>query len=300
MGLCVNLFAQTQDSEGSSSCPGEISVEIDVTDFEANLPVGNSSVEVSQTQALLETEVIQGLTDQQGRIKLDLQQPGSYLVQVEADGFSGEQRGLEVECSPPSCASCSQKLSFSLLKSVADDQIRVSLSSPTIQQDMYLVAARAKDNSSCSTDETEENSCPDQVWSGLVKKSHNQGLSFAAKAGGGSPITLFAKFAPHLTEDSVKESSTILTVSDAVSSQEITLQAATYSGETYWLAGCLLLSSNSSDLPFQLIPSNLFLSSSMMETTGSSYCLNQFAIATTTTASETKADDRSFFSSWFF
>ena len=151
--LCLNLLAQTQDSEGSSSCPGEISVEIDVTDFEANLPVGNSSVEVSQTQALLETEVIQGLTDQQGRIKLDLQQPGSYLVQVvvtidqtskeavtpsqvEADGFSGEQRGLEVECSPPSCASCSQKLSFSLLKSVADDQIRVSLSSPTIQQDM--------------------------------------------------------------------------------------------------------------------------------------------------------------------
>ena len=58
------------------------SVEIDVTDFETDLPVGNSSVEVSQTQALLETEVIQGLTDQQGRIKLDLQQPGSYLVQV--------------------------------------------------------------------------------------------------------------------------------------------------------------------------------------------------------------------------
>ena len=151
--LCVNLLAKTQDSEGSSSCPGEISVDIDVTVFETDLPVGNSSVEVSRTQALLETEVIQGLTDQQGRIKLDLQQPGSYLVQVvltidliqkealtptqvEADGFSGEQRQLEVDCSPPSCAACSQKLSFPLLKSVTDNQIRVSLSSPTIQQDM--------------------------------------------------------------------------------------------------------------------------------------------------------------------
>ena len=48
----------------------------------AYIPVANSSVEVSQTQALLETEVIQGLTDQQGQLRLSLQQPGSYLVQV--------------------------------------------------------------------------------------------------------------------------------------------------------------------------------------------------------------------------
>ena len=80
--LCVNLLAKTPDSAASSSCPGGISVEINVKDSEANLPVGNSSVEVSQTQALLETEVIQGLTDQQGRIKLALQQPGNSLVQV--------------------------------------------------------------------------------------------------------------------------------------------------------------------------------------------------------------------------
>ena len=152
--LCLNLLAKAQDSEASSSCPGGISIEINVKDSEADLPVGNSSVEVSQTQAMLETEVIQGLTDQQGWIKLDLQQPGSYLVQVlltidltqkealtadsqvEADGFSGEQRKLEVDCSPPSCAVCSRKLSFPLLKSVTDDQIRVSLSSSTIQHDM--------------------------------------------------------------------------------------------------------------------------------------------------------------------
>ena len=80
--LCLNLLAKAQDSEASSSCPGGISIEINVKDSEADLPVGNSSVEVSQTQAMLETEVIQGLTDQQGWIKLDLQQPGSYLVQV--------------------------------------------------------------------------------------------------------------------------------------------------------------------------------------------------------------------------
>ena len=80
--LCLNLLAQTQDSEASPSCPGGISVEINVKESEADLPVGNSSVEVSQTQAMLETEVIQGLTDQQGWIKLDLHQPGSYLVQV--------------------------------------------------------------------------------------------------------------------------------------------------------------------------------------------------------------------------
>ena len=53
-----------------------------MTDSEANLPVGNSSVEISQTQALLETEVIQGLTEQEGQIKLALQKPGNYLVQV--------------------------------------------------------------------------------------------------------------------------------------------------------------------------------------------------------------------------
>ena len=80
--LCVNLLAKTPDSTVSSSCPGGISVEINVTDSEANLPVGNSSVEVSQTQALLETEVIQGLTEQEGQIKLALQKPGNYLVQV--------------------------------------------------------------------------------------------------------------------------------------------------------------------------------------------------------------------------
>ena len=80
--LCVNLLEQTQNSEASSRCPGGITVEIDVTDSEAKLPVANSSVEVLRAQAPLETEVIQGLTDEQGRIKLDLQQPGSYLVQV--------------------------------------------------------------------------------------------------------------------------------------------------------------------------------------------------------------------------
>ena len=80
--LCLNLLEKAQDSEASSSCPGGISIEINVKDSEADWPVGNSSVEVSQTQAMLETEVIQGLTDQQGWIKLDLQQPGSYLVQV--------------------------------------------------------------------------------------------------------------------------------------------------------------------------------------------------------------------------
>ena len=80
--LCVNLLAKTPDSTVSSSCPGGISVEINVTDSEANLPVGNSSVEMSQTQALLETEVIQGLTEQEGQIKLALQKPGNYLVQV--------------------------------------------------------------------------------------------------------------------------------------------------------------------------------------------------------------------------
>ena len=79
--LCINLLAQSPDSV-ASSCPGGISVEIDVVIDIAYTPVENSSVEVSQTQALLETEVIQGLTDQQGQLRLSLQQPGSYLVQV--------------------------------------------------------------------------------------------------------------------------------------------------------------------------------------------------------------------------
>ena len=52
----------------------------------------------------------------------------------------------------------------------------------------------------------------------------SQSLSFGEEVGGGFPITLFAKFAAQLAEDSVKESSTILTVSNALSSQEITLQ----------------------------------------------------------------------------
>ena len=87
-------MAQTQDSEASSSCPGGITVEIDVTDSEADLPLGNSSVEVSQTQAMLETEVIQGLADPQGRIKLDLQQPGSYLVQVVLAIYLTQKKAL--------------------------------------------------------------------------------------------------------------------------------------------------------------------------------------------------------------
>ena len=40
----------------------------------------------------------------------------------------------------------------------------------------------------------------------------------------GFPITLFPKFASRMDEDSVKESSTILDVSDSVSLQETTLQ----------------------------------------------------------------------------
>ena len=68
--------------------------------------------------------------------------------------------------------------------------------------------------------------------------------------GGGFPITLFAKFAAQVAEDSVKESSTILTVSNALSSQEITLQVKKilaiiefliWSSEQLLFTGCNLL-----------------------------------------------------------
>ena len=58
----------------------------------------------------------------------------------------------------------------------------------------------------------------------LIVSFCSQSLSFGEEAGEGFPITLYAKFASHMDEDSVKESSTILAVSDSVSSQEITLQ----------------------------------------------------------------------------
>ena len=55
-----------------------------MTESKTNLPVANSTVELSQTKSSSETEVLQSLTDQQGRLKLDLLEPGSYLVQVLA------------------------------------------------------------------------------------------------------------------------------------------------------------------------------------------------------------------------
>ena len=69
----------------------------------------------------------------------------------------------------------------------------------------------------------------------------SQSLSFGEKAGGSLPITLYAKFAAHLAEDLVKESSTILTVSDAVSSQEITLQVQKSFRSFMIATGCNLL-----------------------------------------------------------
>ena len=154
----------------------------------------------------------------------------------------------------------------------------------------------------------------------------SQSLSFGEKAVGSLPITLYAKFAAHLAEESVKESSTILTVSDAVSSQEITLQVQKSFRSFMIATGCNLLWRNllAGRLPssrFRLlrigVPAHplqpildLFndgvngedwnlAECSNQYWQGSSYCLNQFSIATTTTASETEADDRSFFSSWF-
>ena len=81
--LCINLLAKSPEAS-SATCPGGISIEIDVTDSKTNLPVANSTVELSQTKSSSENEVLQSLTDQQGRLKLDLQKPGSYLVQVLA------------------------------------------------------------------------------------------------------------------------------------------------------------------------------------------------------------------------
>ena len=65
---------------------------------------------------------------------------------------------------------------------------------------------------------------PGEAMSDELCSFCSQSLSFGEEAGGGFPITLYAKFASHMDEDSVKESSTILAVSDSVSSQEITLQ----------------------------------------------------------------------------
>ena len=58
-----------------------------------------------------------------------------------------------------------------------------------------------------------------------VSASFDWKLSFQFFFGQGCySITLFAKFASHMDKDSVKESSTILAVSDIVSSQKITPQ----------------------------------------------------------------------------
>ena len=49
-------------------------------------------------------------------------------------------------------------------------------------------------------------------------------MSFSREAAGISLVTLYAKFAPNLSKASVEEYSTTLTVNNAVSSQEVTLQ----------------------------------------------------------------------------
>ena len=57
-----------------------------------------------------------------------------------------------------------------------------------------------------------------------VLSSCFQALSFSREAVGISLVTLYVKFAPNLSTASVEEYSTTLTVNNAVSSQEVTLQ----------------------------------------------------------------------------
>jgi len=290
--LCVNLLAQ--QSQDTSSCPGGIAVEVDVVDSEISKPVGNSKVVVLQSKALQGTSITEGLTDGNGRLSLVLEQSGKYLVQVEAAGFVGSERQLEAICSPQSsCSDCAQNLSFSLLKSNDDDQIHVTLSSYLSTK---LVAVMARSN--CTTDGSK---CKG------IKQINNKTLSFSREAVGISLVTLYVKFAPNLSKASVEEYSTTLTVNNAVSSQEVTLQASTYSGETYWLAGCLVLGSapaqpgSSQNFSFQLTPVQLFLSSSMVNATGSRYCLDHSDNAPPTTSDSHKEEnERSFLPSWFY
>merc|ERR1712179_278585 len=304
--LCHNLLAE-QDAGVvvEPFCQGA-HLNIRFRDALTNSAVDSVHASVIRVEDNADQLISEGaVADLQGELNVGLTQNGRYRVQVAAAGsYMGGHEEVDVDCSLSSCDACHPTLLLPLTPTVEADTLRLVLGWGVAPDNLDLYAVKASYRNPCFVSAIHRTGCD-----GVTMKMDNmlagdEGLETMTFHDISSQEDTVYMIFVHQSDATllgspsilgrIGESSAHVSVTDGTLGSEIHLEAAgQYSGEKYWVAGCLRLGTN-----FQFTPVNAFFTISPQFEVPF-MCLDLLGMATTTTTTTTTESSNGWWSNIF-